>query len=308
MHGPKVSVLIPAYNYGRYLAETIESALNQTFEDFELLVVDNASTDDTADVVNRFRAKDSRVRYIVNGANIGMFRNYNEALLHARGEYIKFLNADDKFHPQILEKFVEVLDADPSVSLVTSHRQEFGSGSKTIATDFHGRQNGKEMVILALSKLNFIGEPTTVMFRRENLNLGLFDTSLLFFADLDMWLRQLAVGDLYIVDEVLSYVRKHESQGTQQLRSHADQSVFIRFQWPEYVRNAVLMNRFGYNLYDGDKKSRTTIFRKSLKAVHRLLFTDSRHNERIRDYFSTVNPVLYTRYAAKHFFKKGTGT
>ncbi|MBU0631307.1 glycosyltransferase family 2 protein [bacterium] len=304
MHNPKVSVLIPAYNYGRYLGEAIQSALDQTFGDFELIVFDNQSTDNSVEIVNEFIKKDNRVRLVVNKTNVGMFRNYNEALLHAKGEYIKFLNADDKLHPEILEKFVKVLDENPSVSLVTSFRQEFHDGAKIISTDFHGLQNAKEMILLALSKLNFIGEPTTVMFRKENLNIGLFDTSLLFFADLDMWLRHLGVGDLYIVDEVLSYVRKHSMQGTQELKGHSDKSVFIAFQWPEYVRNSILMNRFGYNFYQEDSKTLKKIFKKSDKAAHRLLFTDTNNNKRVRDYFSSVKPLLYLRYFIKTLFKR----
>lgn len=304
MHNPKVSVLIPAYNYGHYIGEAIQSVLEQTFSDFELVIFDNQSTDNTVEIVNEFIKKDARIKLVINKTNVGMFRNYNEALLHANGEYIKFLNADDTFHPEILEKFVKILDNNESVSLVTSYRQEFHDSSKIIATDFHGLQNGKEMILLALSKLNFIGEPTTVMFRKENLNIGLFDTSLLFFADLDMWLRHLAVGNLYIVNEVLSYVRKHNEQGTQQLRGHTDKSIFISFQWPEYVRNSILMNRFGYDLYKEDSKIRKNIFKKSTKVAHRLLFSHSENDQRVKDYFTPVNSVLYFRYLIKKIFNK----
>lgn len=304
MHSPKVSVLIPAYNYAHYLTEAIESVLTQSFEDFELVIIDNCSTDNTKDIVYNYAKDDSRVVFIENNENIGMFRNYNQALLHARGEYIKFLNADDKFHPEILEKFVRILDEHQDISLVTSHRQYFQNGSDIQKTEFSGIQNGKEMILLALSKINFIGEPTTVMFRKKNLNLGLFDTSLIFFADLDMWLRQLSVGNLYIVDEVLSYVRRHDTQGTETLRGHTDKSVFIALQWPEYVRNSMIMNRFGYNLYDENTMIRKKILKKAAKAAHRLLFTNSQHNQRIRDYFSSINPILYLRYFVKNIFKK----
>ena len=304
MHNPKVSVLIPAYNYGHYIGEAIQSVIEQTFSDFELIIFDNQSTDNTVETVNEFIKKDTRVKLVVNKTNVGMFRNYNEALLHANGEYIKFLNADDKFHPEILEKFVKILDDNKSVSLVTSYRQEFHDSSKIIATDFHGLQNGKDMILLALSKINFIGEPTTVMFRKKNLNIGLFDTSLLFFADLDMWLRHLAIGDLYILDEVLSYVRKHSLQGTQELRGDTDKSVFIAMQWPEYVRNSILMNRFGYNFYSEDFKSIKNIFKKSNKAAHRLLFTNTNNNQRVRNYFTPINIFLYFRYFIKNIFKK----
>ncbi|WP_457747072.1 glycosyltransferase family 2 protein [Sulfurimonas sp.] len=300
----KVSVLIPSYNYARYLNEAIESVLNQTYENFELIIVDNCSTDETVELVNEYMNKDPRIKLHVNETNIGMFRNYNQALLLAQGEYIKFLNADDKLDSKTLEVFVDILDNKSNISLVTSYRQNFQANSKIDKQDFHGQHNGREMILHALSKINFIGEPTTVMFRRKNLNLGLFDTSLLFFADLDMWLRQLSVGDLYIVNDILSYVRKHELQGTNTLQKNIDQSVFISFQWAEYVRNAILMNRFGYNLYEGNYQEIKQILKKSSKIPHRLLFVKSTNRQRLRDYFSSINILTYFRYFIKNIFRK----
>lgn len=300
---PKVSILIPAYNYAHYLPDALNSVLSQTFSNFEIIVVDNCSTDNTKNIIDEYIQKDNRIKYYKNDENIGINRNYNQCLLYANGEYIKFLNADDKFAPTLLEEFVKILDEHPNVSIVTSHRQYFQNGDNVIKTDFSGLQNGKEMILLALSKINFIGEPTTVMFRRNNLNLGMFDTSLIFFADLDMWLRHLSIGDLYIVDKVLSFVRKHNDQGTETLRGDSDKSVFIAFQWPEYVRNSILMNRFRYDLYDESKSTLRIILGKSAKVAHRLLFSNTKHSRRVRDYFSSVNPLLYFRYFIKNIFK-----
>ena len=301
---PKVSVLITAYNYASFLPEAIDSVLSQTYDNFELLIIDNCSTDTTVEIVKEYMKKDARIKLHINESNIGMFRNYNQALLLAQGDYIKFLNADDKFHPDVLKKFVNILDNDENISIVTSYRQCFGDSTDILKQDVIGHQNGKEMIISALNKINFIGEPTTVMFRKKNLNLGLFDIALVFCADLDMWLRHLRIGDLYIVDEVLSYVRKHGEQATEALRLNTDKSVYIAFQWPEYVRNSILMNRFGYDLYLEEKKVLKNIFKKTNKVPHRLLLSNTSHNKRVRDYFAPVQPLLYLRYFIKNIFKK----
>src|SRR5687767_8430509 len=118
MSKPKVSVLIPTYNYAHFLDETIQSVLNQTYSDYELIIVDNKSTDSTVELVGKYLG-DPRVRFYQNEKNLGLTGNWNKCLEYATGEYIKFLCADDKFHPEMLAKFVAVMEENPTVSLVT---------------------------------------------------------------------------------------------------------------------------------------------------------------------------------------------
>jgi len=113
--GPRVSVGLPVYNGERFLPDTLDSLLAQTFEDFELILADNASTDATADICRRYAARDSRVRYVRNESNIGVYRNCNRVFGLCRGEYFKLACADDLCHPELLSRCVEVLDAGPSV-------------------------------------------------------------------------------------------------------------------------------------------------------------------------------------------------
>lgn len=247
---PKISVLIPAYNYARYLPEAIDSVLAQSYQDFELIIVDNCSTDNTIEVLEKYVLKDSRVKIHVNKTNIGMYRNYNQALLLANGDYIKFLNADDTFHPNLLEEFMKAFQSNPSVSLVTSHRKLFGNSNDVLKSNFKGLVKAEDALIEAIRGGNWIGEPTTVMFKKENLTLGFFDTSLLMFADYDMWLRQIQVGDVYVVDKVLSYFREHSDQGTVYLNNTIDKRVHFQLQFDEYRRFVILTNKYQYNLYN----------------------------------------------------------
>jgi glycosyltransferase involved in cell wall biosynthesis len=113
--GPRVSIGLPVYNGERFLADTLESLLAQTFEDFELILADNASTDATADICRRYAALDSRVRYVRNRSNIGVYRNCNSVFKHSRGEYFKLACADDLCEPMLLARCVQVLNADPTV-------------------------------------------------------------------------------------------------------------------------------------------------------------------------------------------------
>lgn len=296
MSTPKVSVLIPAYNYAHYLGEAIESVLDQTFDDFELIVVDNCSTDNSVELVQSYMHKDSRVRLVVNKTNVGMYRNYNEALLHARGEYIKFLNADDKFDKELLKEFVGILDNHPNVSLVTSWRQFFGNRHDVLKSGRSGLHEGKKIILESIEQSNFIGEPTTVMFRRENLNLGLFDPALLMFADYDMWMRQLGVGDIYFVDKVLSYFRSHDTQGTETLNSDTDKRIFNIIQFEEYRRFALQTNRFGYDFTLEEPERVKKFIKKRIKTNHRLLFHKTKYRDKVRFLLGKISLRVYLKF------------
>ncbi len=114
---PRVSVAVPVYNGERYLAEALESLLTQTYEDFELIVCDNASTDRTGEIARSYAAQDKRVRYACNEENLGAHRNFRRSFELSSGEYFRWASADDLSGPELLTRCVEVLDREPRVVL-----------------------------------------------------------------------------------------------------------------------------------------------------------------------------------------------
>ena len=117
---PRVSVLIPTYNCARFLPDAIESVLAQTFQDFEIIVVDDGSTDDTAQVVSRY----PQVRYILK-EHSGISASRNAAVSAATGEIVAFLDADDMFTPEKLQKQVDYLDKNPDCHLIFTKAENF---------------------------------------------------------------------------------------------------------------------------------------------------------------------------------------
>ncbi len=211
---PLVSVLIPTHNYGRFLDEAINSVLTQTYPHFELIIVDNHSNDDTAQVVGKYLS-DERVKFYQNHTNIGLVANWNRCLGLAKGEYIKFLMADDIFLPGILEEMIGVMEENPGVSLVTSNSEVFGAKSRKRISEMTGLQNGSELIVKCVSNGtgNLIGEPTTVMFRRSDVQrVGRFNSNFTCLVDLNMWLRLLEVGDAWFIPKILSGFRIHNDQ------------------------------------------------------------------------------------------------
>lgn len=112
-----VSVGVPVRNGARFLAETLDSLLAQSYADFELLVSDNASTDETPEIGRAYAARDPRVRYLRSDVDLGLAGNYNRLFQEAQGKYFKWAAADDLHEPDYLKRCVEVLERDPSVVL-----------------------------------------------------------------------------------------------------------------------------------------------------------------------------------------------
>jgi glycosyltransferase involved in cell wall biosynthesis len=112
---PKVSVGLPVFNGERFVAEAMDSILAQTFEDFELIISDNASTDRTEEICRAYADKDERVRYVRNRANLGAAYNFNQTFRLSSGQYFKWAAHDDALRPQFLQRCIEILDRDSSV-------------------------------------------------------------------------------------------------------------------------------------------------------------------------------------------------
>lgn len=214
---PKVSICIPTYNYGQFIAETIESVMAQTYTDYELVVVDNCSSDDTRSIVSSYSAKDVRIRYFCNESNLGMVGNWNRCLNYARGEYIKILCADDLLAPTSIERSVELFIGHPNVTLVSCIRQIVDKNLNPMATvayaDEFQIENGNSVIKKCFFEGNLIGEPTAVMFRRKDAARG-FDQRFKQLIDLEMWFHLLEKGDFAFISEVLCSFRQHDEQGT----------------------------------------------------------------------------------------------
>jgi glycosyltransferase involved in cell wall biosynthesis len=222
MTGPRVSVCIPTYNQVRFLQETLDSVICQSYTDFEVLVMDDCSVDRTGEIAREYAARDSRIRFLANPANLGMVPNWNRCMEMARGRYIKFLFGDDLLtSTDTLGRMVEILDKECDVSLVASARIVINEKSRvleTVAGFPDGvRIPGKELIKLCLDNFfyqhNRIGEPSTVMFRKAAAGRG-FDPRYRQLVDLEMWFHLLEHGAFAYVGEPLCAFRTHTEQQT----------------------------------------------------------------------------------------------
>ena len=134
---PRLTIGLPVYNGEKYVTEAIEALLGQTFEDFELIISDNASTDGTADICQRFAKQDSRIRYVRQPHNIGIAPNHNFVVDEARGELVKWASHDDLYARDMMERCVQALDENPQVVLAHPWTAMIdGSGQVTAAIEY----------------------------------------------------------------------------------------------------------------------------------------------------------------------------
>ena len=207
---PRVSVLIPAYNALRFLPQTVASALAQTWDDFELLIVDDGSTDGTGAWVAQH--PDARVR-LLEQPNQGAATARNTGIAAARGEYIAFLDADDLWEPSKLERQVACLDARPEVGLVHTAIRYIDEDSHEINQVLGTYGDGdvwREVVVH-----NPVRCGSTPLVRRECFRqLGVFDTELSFAEDWDMWIRIASSYHFATLNEPLTLYRQHSANMT----------------------------------------------------------------------------------------------
>jgi glycosyltransferase involved in cell wall biosynthesis len=265
---PKVSVLIPTYNYAHFLDETITSVLEQSFDDYELIIVDNNSSDDTELVVKKYLT-DNRISYYKNEKNLGIAGNLNKCLDYAKGEYIKFLCADDKFHPLMLEKFVAVMEAHPGVSLITCDKEVFHAKSFVTRVPLKHLQNGRQALLNTLNDHCWVGEPSSVMFRRKNLEVGKFSLNYAMHIDWEMWLRLLSVGDCYVIPEPLVYIRYHPDQHARQMKRLKYILCFEEYNLAKGVQQNL---NFDYRLQAHDKEIKTAVRKRASYCVRLAVF------------------------------------
>lgn len=207
---PRVTVLMPAYNVERYIAEAIDSVLAQTFTNFELLVIDDASSDTTPAVIETF-AGDARLRVVRQNENLGRPGTRNHGLDIASGDYIAFLDADDCCAPQRLATQVAYLDAHPDIGGVGSWKAWIDTDGKPVAGEIRRFPLDTDAIACEMLGDCTLGQ-TSLMLRRTALTGYRYDTAFPYSEDYELWARMIATVRFANLAETLTYYRRHAEQ------------------------------------------------------------------------------------------------
>lgn len=228
---PRVSVVVPAYNNGDFIAATLRSILAQTYTDFELIVSDHSSSDDTWAVIEPF-ADDPRVRLEHTEGGGGARRNWNRVSQLAQGELIKLVCGDDLIHPTMLAEQVEAIDrAGDGAVMVASQRDLVDARGETFVRarglgGLRGTVSGKKALRATVrSGGNLFGEPACVLMRRDALESAGWWQDLHYYIDVGSYARVLVQGDVVALRRSLASFRVSASQWSVRLmRSQASEA------------------------------------------------------------------------------------
>ena len=214
-----VSLLIPTYNRAEFLGDALDSALAQDYDNLEIIVHDDASTDSTPELLAGY--SDPRLRIIRTEDNHGMLPGWNYIVGEAKGDYIKFLASDDLLEPTCVSELVAAALKHPNAALITSQRQFIDESGELVRIVGFGEKDqvvdGRDHAhwILTNLRANLIGEPTATLYPRRLVKLvGEYDPTFSQFADFEYWIRLLEHGDLVYIHKSLCSFRLHEGSST----------------------------------------------------------------------------------------------
>lgn len=204
-----VSVIIPSYNRAKYLKYTLDSVQRQTFKDFECIIVNDGSTDNTEEIASKVLLTDNRFKYIYQN-NSGVSAARNSGIAESKGEYLAFLDSDDIWEPQMLQETVKVLNTHPDLSVVYGACDLIDQFGKVISQKISPGPSKNYLKDLAISCVFAINSALTR--KLVFLKIGMFDTNLNGSEDWDIWLRAADEGfNFGFIDKLFCHYRRHSN-------------------------------------------------------------------------------------------------
>lgn len=213
---PLVSIVISSYNSEEFIEESILSLINQSFENFELIIVNDASTDNSLNIIENFASKDYRIKIINNEINIGLTKSLNKAIKTAKGKYIARQDADDVSFKDRLKTQVEFLEKNKNIILLGSRHIDIIN-----AKEYKSNYIPFDKINKNIYMFNPIAHSTAIFNRKIFIDIGLYDESYLTSQDFDAWIRLAEVGKIAMLDEVL--VKRYIHQNSISSKKHLTQ-------------------------------------------------------------------------------------
>ncbi len=272
MHNnPVVSVCIPCYNGAKYLKECIDSVLSQSYINFEIIIVDDKSSDNTLDIINQY--SDSRIYIYINEVNLGLVGNWNRCIELANGEWVKFVFQDDILDAECIEKLLQKGSQGHKIigcnrrfiyeAEIPDHQKEFYSNNKSTIENLFACStilSGDQVTTISVENigLNFFGEPSVVLLHKSVFaHYGYFNSNLVQICDLEFWVRVgCNTGVAFVPDELVSF-RIHQSSVSAEnwtkrsFRNSLDSQILL-YEYltnPLYKKLREISETAGINLY-----------------------------------------------------------
>lgn len=265
-----VSILLCTYNREKLIRETIESILAQTYEDFELVIVDDGSTDGTREVLEEYREKDQRIRLIFQEKNKFYCRSANDGLRQVAGDYVAYATSDDTWHPEKLQKQMAYLEEHPECGACFTYADVIDENGESAEKDFpdiaellkKNCDTREDWMRYFFRDGNCIAHPSAVLPRHIVEKVGGFHLLFCQGADLDMWIRVLMQAPIYVLPESLTYYRCHRNpenqiSGASRLKTarFVNEHMLMRKKMMRMLNDEELVRYFGVDFKKKDART-----------------------------------------------------
>jgi len=237
---PKVSVILPTYNRAHIIEKAIQSVLKQTYQDFEIIIIDDGSKDDTEKIIRGFQEKDNRIKYIRFEENKGAAAR-NAGINMSKGEYITFQDSDDEWVIDKLEKQMKVIETSSENIVVYCGFWRIDGDEKTYIPDIN-ISNREGNIHKELLKRNFIGTPSILLLKKNLEKIGMFDENLSRLQDWDLAIRLSKYYNFKLIDEPLyiSYVLSDSISANYEALIIAMQIILAKYQDEIYKDHKII--------------------------------------------------------------------
>lgn len=213
MNKPLVSILIPVFNREDFIEESIVSACKQTYQNIEIIVIDNASTDSTLNKIDVIAASNNKIRIVKNSINVGRVENWNVGLKNVQGEYFLFLMSDDILMPHAIETMVEQASKYENISIVSSGHKIIPDNNIYCRFNELVHMTGQDAYRSIINNGNWLAGLNNNLFSTQKMQLcGGFNTLLSWGSDWCFYLAMLGKGDLVYIPDALSIFRNHQGR------------------------------------------------------------------------------------------------
>ena len=295
-----VSIIVPSYNHAQFLEERIESILNQDFHNFEVILLDDLSPDNSAEILKKYQNHPKVSHCIINEKNSGStFYQWNKGIDLAKGELIWIAESDDVADPQFLTKLVPKFDQNSNLVLAYSQSYRMNaqgevtgtwkdctdsSDSELFTRDFE--LSGLEYFEKFLKTGNTIPNASGVIFKKQTyLDVGGANPRLKFIGDWDIWAKIVTQGDIFFTHNCLNYFRYHDTSVIAQARKNKDHF--------EY-RSQLILFREGMSQFLDTYRKKCDIANKTYDISQKMLARDLRKNASLairRQYYNKIIPT-----------------
>jgi len=233
---PDISVLLSVFNEEKYIVDAITSVLDQTYENFELIIIDDASTDNTLEILKSFN--DTRINIFTNNRNIGQTKSLNIGLGKCRGRYIARIDSDDIMVKERLQKQFDYLKNNPHVTVIGSYVHVIDENKNKIAKG-HWPCGIENTFFYSICGKNPLGHPAVMMQKIAVSNVNNYSEEFLYSQDYDLWLRLLLNG--YLIDNIPEYLTYYRDTANNSVEKKQEQELYHHKAFYNYVN--VLTNK-----------------------------------------------------------------